>query len=157
MSVVSKSLKIGIPVVIVLLAVGVVWWLASTGRIYYGAKDPDARVAIYKDVCPASLLESYRKDFVAAYPTKDTMKKYYDQIVALKDWEADPNCVYIVMQYSVLSGDVATTKKYVEKLDELSASGLTADYGVQRSGIAPSSAEESAKAFEKDEIQYGGM
>lgn len=42
-----------------------------------------------------------------------------NQIVALKDYDHDPNCLYIALQYALASGDSTSSINYLNKLERV--------------------------------------
>jgi hypothetical protein len=42
-----------------------------------------------------------------------------DKVSALKDYDRDPNCLYIVLQYSIAAGDAVASSKYMSEFDQV--------------------------------------
>jgi hypothetical protein len=61
-----------------------------------------------------------------------------DKITALADYDRDPNCLYIALQFSIAAGDAVTSSTYLSKLEQVynSAVGFSGAFTVNLVSIA---------------------
>lgn len=69
---------------------------------------------------------------------QETLGAVVDKITALKDYDLDPNCLYITLQYSIAAGDATTSSAYLGKLEQVynSAVGFSGAFTVKLASIA---------------------
>lgn len=164
-SVKTKKVFYVVIVIVLIAVIASAAVLFATGRLYGGLKDPDTKVVYYQSVCNGDLIERYMKTAqdVEGNFSQRGLKPHYDEVVALEKWEQDPTCVYVALQYHVVSGDDSQADQAKKRLDELGDQGLYASYKMQASGFPVESYEEGVESYreaprgDEQEVQGGGV
>lgn len=141
--------KILIPVGIIVVVATVVYGLLVAGFIYVGTKEPSQKVALYSSVCGEDISKQYL-DAVNRQGGDESAAKLKElkvQIEGLDNWKNDPTCLYIVMQYGIVSADVDLVKGMVLELNAHSEAGINAPYTVQSIGVNVGDAVEAAHSM----------
>ncbi len=123
------------------------------GRLYIGFKKPDENVTISQRVCSREVIERFTGIWSVGLVTDtDGARTLRDDIRGLDNYDADPNCVWILMQASVVLGDVDAVKVYADQYVIFDNRGLFAQHTVESMGVSPEHAVFDAELFQSGEI-----
>lgn len=113
-------------IVVVLVAIGTVVFLMSSGRLAVVMKQPSQKTLIVKNVCGEEMIDRYNTAFDIKHPEKypDTLKSIAKDIEANPDYAGDANCQYILYNYDILAlQDTQKATQTLTKLKQLSEQG----------------------------------
>ena len=102
-------LRVGVGAVVLLILATSVYAI----RVLTAKKRPIAK----GPVCSSTVLKQASK--VLDYAHLSELKKISDTVTQLKDYETDPNCLYIVADYYLTAGDLVQGKAYMDKLNKV--------------------------------------
>ncbi len=119
--------SVGVIAIVAILATSV---FSSLGYAYWGVKQPAEVVTLRTDICNAGDIQKYNA-LVVVFPTNQEQqtKKIADfaahatSIAAKKDYEKDPNCVFMVYAAAIQNTNQDEAKMQYETLVKLSESG----------------------------------
>lgn len=70
-----------------------------------------------KTVCSEDIIKE--ASIVIANTNQASLSDIADKITALGDYDRDPNCLYILLQFSVAAGDATASNNYLAKLEKV--------------------------------------
>jgi len=113
----KRQLLIGGGAILLLLlgALGFIIWLNSYGKGTVAPKPKTATTVqssnATKSVCSAELIGEANGPLNTSDQT--ALGPVVDKIMALKGFENDPNCMYVVLLYNIVAGDSSASSKYL--------------------------------------------
>jgi hypothetical protein len=105
-------------VLAILILVGVAsWWLLHRANTVNEANPSLSQKVAVAHVCSPELVAEANAPLAASDQT--ALGIVVDKVTALKDYDRDPNCLYIVLQYSLAAGDATASSKYMSDFDRV--------------------------------------
>jgi hypothetical protein len=100
-----------------MVVAGVAAWLLITKHDAANDTVTSAQKMTPSQVCSSDIIGKANAPLAASDQT--ALAPVVDEITALKDFDHDPNCVYIVLQYSLASGNATQSSDYLNKLNRV--------------------------------------
>jgi flagellar basal body-associated protein FliL len=103
-------------VVLVIVASAVVWWLMQKKSADENPANSGVHIAASK-ICSDELIGEANAPL--ANSDQVALGAVVDKVTALKNFDHDPNCLYIALQYSLASGNATQSSDYYNKLSRV--------------------------------------
>jgi hypothetical protein len=104
-------------IIIAIVVIGTLsWWLlqkANTANDKGGSSD---KVAV-SHVCTSEIIKEASASLAAT--DQVALSPVVTKISSLKDFDRDPNCLYVVLQYDLVSGNTTASSDVMSKLDRV--------------------------------------
>lgn len=126
----KRYIVIAAIVFIVLVGVGFIVWLLISKSVPQAVTAVPVTTQTMKalDVCSIGIIQEANTPLNSQ--DQVALGKVVDEVAALKNFDRDPNCLYITLQYAIASGNATTSSGYMTKLNLVynSAVGFSAAF-----------------------------
>lgn len=102
-------------VVIVLAAAGAMWWFTQKKSV--DEKGNSGTHIAASKICSDELISEANAPL--ANSDQVALGAVVDKITPLKDFDRDPNCLYVTLQYALASGNATQSNDYYNKLSRV--------------------------------------
>lgn len=103
----------------VIIIILIVVWLMNNKGVQNSTTSSTSTVQVLQaeSVCPANIINE--ANVPIANSDQVALGAVVDKITMLKDYDHDPNCLYITLQYALAGGNATQSTDYMDKLKQV--------------------------------------